>query len=1108
MNDDPTKLPSPAEIEEVIEAAVARLNQAWKTAADPDLAPLLPPQEDPRRTAVLLELIKTDQEHRWQQDDFRLLEVYLRQWPELCENLDAKAELIEAECLVRADCGQPPTREALEFRFPEVLAADSGYWPAIEERLRRAELPGLGLFDDPIADTPRESESAAPARWPAAPELAIGQRLNNRYVIRELLGEGAMGRVYRAHDEHFNMDVALKVSRFDLGSEPQAAERFLEEARAAAKVNHPNVCRIFDANRADGLHYISMALVEGKSLKDRIQAGRIAPRQAAELVLQLARGLEAVHAKGVVHRDIKPGNVMLDDSVQPAVPLLMDFGLARQGPAEFGAMDDRSLVGTLPYMSPEQARGEATHLSDIYSLGAVLYHLLTRSTPFSGPIRAMVSRVLHDRPPAPREVWPDLDPPLEAICLKAMARDTAERFQSAGEMAQAFERYLRKPRRRWGKWLAIAAAAAMLALASMVAYVKTNHGTLVLQVQRWIETGPRAAGISFSSDGKKAYVAYGEHPNPGRVRVFEIASGAGVATVDFPDGTYDHHGQAISRDGRYLYVTNYYRHDISRVALDDGNARQDLPVGRAMTRLWAQHMAVTPDGRKLVVTLGGDGRIEDLDNDGVAVVDVADGRFSLLGRVPLNDEPVHQIAVSGDSRFAYVITNPRKSRSPTLYEISLTEPLGVPRELAFPGSQLTGIAVSGRLQRAFVSDAAKRTIQVVDLTRMKAMQPYPIEGCAPARLSLGRHEELLAVVSPESRKLFLLAPGHGRVLARVDGLRTNLTGAEFSPDGSRLFAWHGGLSTGGTAVVDLSGGIVFASNRGGEGHQIYRLCSDGKAVVRLTNNPGANRCPRWSPDGQRIAFVSTAPGKPRICITSRDGTALTVLKNTDVVMPEGGATLDWSSDGTEIAFLADRMARVDDPAIRVVNAQSGKVRTLPMSGDLRDKYKLHLSLSWRRSDGQLLVNSQLPGSSLDQGIYLVDPHSGKTRRIMDESPNIPRFVAPVPSPDGTKIASLGYVQSAPSGGVFVMDAKGTDASCLVRIEEKVQPLLRWMSNSTGLLYSAEDKGRQSIYFVGLRDKKSRALAAGDWDDLDPDIHGDLPQMAPESGAERSPAAPR
>jgi Leucine-rich repeat (LRR) protein/tRNA A-37 threonylcarbamoyl transferase component Bud32 len=273
---------------------------------------------------------------------------------------------------------------------------------------------------------------------------AFCPRVLGRYRLVEQVGSGGMGAVYRAEDPQLQRVVAIKVPSFRGSRESRALaqQRFLREARAAAAIRHPHVCPVYDVGEQDNVPFVVMAFVEGKSLADMLRAeGRLDCRRAAELARQVAEGLAAVHTHGIVHRDLKPGNILLDTNGQA---LLADFGLARHLEDE-PLTADGVLVGTPAYMAPEQTSSTAAPvgpLSDVYSLGVVLYHMLTGQVPFDGPPLSIIWKIAQQSPPPPSTLLPDLDPALEQILVKSMARRPEDRHLHAGALAEALAGWL------------------------------------------------------------------------------------------------------------------------------------------------------------------------------------------------------------------------------------------------------------------------------------------------------------------------------------------------------------------------------------------------------------------------------------------------------------------------------------------------------------------------------------------------------------------------------------------------------------------------------------------------------------------------------------------
>ena len=268
-----------------------------------------------------------------------------------------------------------------------------------------------------------------------------------RYRIQDCLGRGGMGAVFRAHDTQLDRTVALKVPFLGDGGE-ETRQRFFREARAAATLHHANICPVYDVGEEHGLPYLTMAFIEGRSLADVVAAGPPpAPVPAALLVRKLALAMQEAHAKGIVHRDLKPANVIIRPGGDPVI---MDFGLARRGDdrATEGLTRQGDVIGTLEYMPPEQLDGDNAAVgprADVYALGVVLYELLTGRRPFTGNTVRILAAILLKPPPKPSDGRPGVPPRLDDICLKAMARDPADRYASMADFAAALAEFVRTP---------------------------------------------------------------------------------------------------------------------------------------------------------------------------------------------------------------------------------------------------------------------------------------------------------------------------------------------------------------------------------------------------------------------------------------------------------------------------------------------------------------------------------------------------------------------------------------------------------------------------------------------------------------------------------------
>jgi eukaryotic-like serine/threonine-protein kinase len=265
--------------------------------------------------------------------------------------------------------------------------------------------------------------------------------LNGRYEVDSVLGQGGMAKVFRGTDQVLGRTVAIKVLSPQFADDAQFVTRFRREAQSAAALNHPNIVGVFDTGSQGDVHFIVMEYVEGRTLRDVIRSeGPLHPQRAIEIADAVAKALESAHEAGMVHRDIKPGNIMLTSDGEVKV---MDFGIARTSTGDT-LTQTAAVLGTASYLSPEQAQGQPVDArSDLYSLGCVLYEMVTGRAPFTGdsPV-AIAYKHVKDDPVAPSRINPDVPGDLEAVILKSMAKNPANRYQTAAELRQDLSRLM------------------------------------------------------------------------------------------------------------------------------------------------------------------------------------------------------------------------------------------------------------------------------------------------------------------------------------------------------------------------------------------------------------------------------------------------------------------------------------------------------------------------------------------------------------------------------------------------------------------------------------------------------------------------------------------
>ena len=809
----------------------------------------------------------------------------------------------------------------------------------------------------------------------------------SHYRIVEKLGGGGMGVVYRAEDLKLGRQVALKFLPDDMAGDPVSLERFEREARAAAAINHPNICTIYEVGDHDSHPFLVMELLEGATLREKI-GGRPVPLDTLlTWAIQIADGLDAAHSRGIVHRDIKPANLFLVNHGQVKI---LDFGLARPVASRRPAAQpaDRtatiavdvltqpgSTAGTPGYMSPEQAKGdEIDARTDLFSLGVVLYEMATGKLPFEGKTSAVVmAAILHQAPDPPGHVNIALPGALDHIILKALEKDPDVRYQSAAEMRADLKRLKRDTdsnrstavisglhpapaptsahKRSWTPVL-IALIAALALVAGIYFATRSPAPPRVLRTVAITNDRRARSDLPVVTDGSRLY--FSSQSIDGVNEPWQVAAKPGPS-VPVPTPLKNSLVLDVSPDRSELLVLHPMGPQspatLWALPLLGGSPRRLGNLNSTGGGAWS------PDGQRIVYTIDDEVRLAKNDGGDLGLLVKVKGRpylphWSPDGRtirftlgLPSDSDTIWEVAADGGNLHQLF---------PVLHDPNCCG-VWTPDGKYFVFSVFNGDTMNVWAARERTGLLRRSNLPPVQLTSGPLNLEYPVVSADGKRIfvtgSQMRHE------------LVILNSASKRFQSYLGGITAQDVSS--SRDGNQA------------AYVSLPDNTLWRTGIGGE------------SPVQLTFPPLHVQLPRWSPDAKQIAFAAQNGAQPRrIYVIPADGGDPQQITNGEAG-PMGDGDPNWSPDGKSIVFgdAPDDRRTAKDPSLmvlRVIDLNTRQVSVLPGSEGLWSprwspdgRYIAGLSaVGWKLRLYNLATHQQTELSSLEAG-YPSWSHDGQ-----------------------------------------------------------------------------------------------------------------------------------
>lgn len=847
----------------------------------------------------------------------------------------------------------------------------------------RREVESLLSFDAQAADfieTPPEDLAAALFAKGANHNI-VGKKLNHYHVISPL-GIGGMGEVYLAEDTKLGRKIALKILPPQFSQDAERKRRFEQEARAVSALNHPNIITIYGIEESDKLDFIATEFIDGETLRERISDKTFSWQETLEIAIQIVSALESAHSVGIIHRDIKPANIMIrrDNLVK-----VLDFGLAKltATTADSGDFQTRDhtapnrVMGTINYMSPEQALGEKVEArTDIFSLGVVLYEMLSGVQPFAGASDAAIyNATINKNPPRLSEIKADIPFEIDRIVSRAMEKDCEKRFQTASDLHLELEQLrgnsnsfalnprsfeTTSPRRKSRLFLPLAAVFSTIAVSLAAFYLFSG----------------RAAGVPPIEVRNFNYV---QTTNQSGEELFPSLSPDGKTLVyaSRAAGNWDIYSQRVggknplnlTKDSMFNETQAVFSPDGERIAFrserDGGGIFIMGATGENPKRIsdFGFNPSWSPNGKEVAVAMEGisDASSRLLDKSPLWAIDTASGQKRLIA-----DFDAVQPAWSPNGKLiAFWTLNGTGHRDIQVVDAAGGTPKKITDDAAVDwnpvwspdGKFLYFASNRGGSMNLWRTAIDEQTGEISG-----AFQPATIPSSEGEHFCFSRDGKQLAYVQNNNRLTIqhigfdpLAEKVTGTPLGLIESTQTAVHPA-ISPDGERI------AFSSATAPVE----------------DIFIVNKDGTGLRQLTDDIAKDRLPRWSPDGNLITFYSNRSGKYEIWSINPDGGNLRMLTDLPDVPTQRYAV--WSPDGKRLAYVSG------DNGVQIIDATKDFHNQTPFTLPRIDDATVFDVWSWS-PDGKYLTGIAQNANGRVPGIFAYSIENKTYRKLNEKGSN-------------------------------------------------------------------------------------------------------------------------